>query len=74
MCGCVLDDGMVDRVELTGLVDLATRTIARGGAAPDDQGRRRRAAAGPDADPGTDAAGLGRRAADDPLGAAAPPA
>ena len=68
----VHDDGTVDRVELTGLVDQATRTIAAAVLRPDHQGCRRRAAAGPGADARADAAGLDRRAAADPLGAAAP--
>ena len=45
-----------------------------GGAAADDQGGRRVAAAGPRADPGADAARLAGRAADVPVGAAAPAA
>jgi putative transposase len=50
----VLDNGLVDRVELSWIIDLATRTIPAAG----DQGGGRGAAAGPLDDPGADAAGL----------------
>jgi hypothetical protein len=67
----VLDDGTVDRVELTGLVDLATPPWLRRCCAH-DKGGGRVAAAGTGADPGADAPGVGRCASADPLGAALP--
>ena len=70
----VLDNGMIDRAELTWLIDCATRTDPGSRAAAVDQGGGRRAAPGPGADPRADAAGLGRRAAHVPVGAAAPAA
>lgn len=68
----VLDDGTVDRVELTGLVDQATRTIAAAVLRPTTKAVDAALLLARGADPGADAAGLGRRAAADPLGAPLP--
>lgn len=55
----VLDSGVTGRADLTIAVDVATRTICRGGAAASGhQGGGRLAAAGTHAGPGADAAGL----------------
>ena len=68
----VHDDGTVDRVQLDRPGRSGHPHHRRGGAAADDQGGGCRAAAGPGADARADAAGVDRRAAADPLGAAAP--
>ena len=70
----LLDDGLAVRADLTIAVDVATRTIGAAVLRPVDQGGRRRAAAGPDAGPGTDAPGLGAGAADVGIPAPARPA
>ena len=70
----VLDNGLVDRVELTWIIDLATRTIPAAVLRPATKAVDASAAAGPRDDPGADAAGLAGRAAHVPVGAAAPAA
>ncbi|MFD5159427.1 hypothetical protein ACFWMJ_15340 [Streptomyces hawaiiensis] len=56
----VHDDGTVDTVELTGIVDIACDQNTRGSrAAAFDEGGQRRPAPGSGDDPGTDAPGLG---------------
>lgn len=71
----LLDSGIAVRADLTIAIDVATRTHLRGGAAPGGhQGGGRRVAAGQDAGPGTDAAGMGGVAADVGVPAAARPA
>ena len=64
----LLDDGVVGRVDLTGIIDV-TRTV-RGGAAPDHPQRRCQRAAGPRADSRADAAGWTPGTDDGGLGAA----
>jgi hypothetical protein len=66
----LLDDGVVGRVDLTGIIDVATGDGVRGGAAPDHPQRRRQRAAGPRADSRADAAGLDTGTDDGGLGAA----
>ena len=53
----VLDDGTVDRAELTLMIDVATRSIPSSRVASDDEGGGRVAAAGPMRDAGADASG-----------------
>ena len=66
----LLDDGVPGRVELTGMIDVATRVVPAAVLPPDDQVGRRERAAGPRPDPGADAAGLAGGAEDGPFGAA----
>ncbi|WP_312025336.1 hypothetical protein [Streptomyces sp. WAC 05379] len=68
-----LDDSIAEKVELTAMVDIATRLIT-GGAAADDEISRRLRVAGPQCQPGGDATGLVGSPADVPFGAAAPAA
>lgn len=68
----VQDDGTVDRVELTGLVDQATRTIAAAVLRPSTKAVDAALLLARALTPGADAPRLDRRAAPDPLGAAAP--
>ena len=54
----LLDDGVPGRVELTGMIDVATRVVPAAVLRPDDEVGGRERAAGPCPDPGADAAGL----------------
>ena len=66
----LLDDGVPGRVELTGMIDVATRMVPAAVLRPDDQVGRRERAAGPRPHPGADAAGLAGGPDDGALGAA----
>ena len=44
----LLDNGVPGRVELTGMIDVATRTVTAAVLRPDDEGGGRERAAGPD--------------------------
>jgi putative transposase len=68
----VLDDGTVDRVELTGLVDQATRTIAAAVLRPTTKAVDASLLLARALTPEPMRPGLGRRAAPDPVGAPAP--
>ncbi|WP_413105662.1 hypothetical protein [Streptomyces sp. Inha503] len=69
-----LDEGMPGRVELCGLVDVATRTITAVVVRPTTKSVDASPPAGPRPDAGADEARLGGRAEDVPVGLAAPQA
>ena len=66
----LLDDGVPGRVELTGMIDVATRVVPAAVLRPDDPVGGRQRAAGPRGDTGADATGLGGSVEDGALGAA----
>ena len=66
----LLDDGVPGRVELTGMIDVATRTVPAAVLRPTTRVGRRQRAAGPRGDAGADAARLGAGVDDGALGAA----
>jgi hypothetical protein len=69
----LLDDGTTGRVELTGVIDVATRTVTAAVLRPTTKAVDASILLAPHPDPGADAAGLGAGAGDVPVGAAAPP-
>nr|WP_329231586.1 TnsA-like heteromeric transposase endonuclease subunit [Streptomyces canus] len=68
-----LDDGVVGKIELTGMIDVATRTVPAAVLRPTTKSVEERVA-GPHTYPRGDAAGLGGRPADVEVGAALSPA
>ena len=66
----LLDDGVPGRVELTGMIDVATRTVPAAVLRPDDEVGRRERAAGPRAHARADAARVAGEPGDGALGPA----
>lgn len=64
----LLDDGVPGRVMLTGLIDVATRTVPAAGDQPDGEVRRRERSPGPGAHARAGEAGMAGQPCDGALG------